>query len=102
MNQRNSIKLKDRIHTFREKIDVQKVIMKQIIQATETKYLNALRNKTTYTITGDVQNILARICFCYGTVKDDTLAEKDQKVREINYNLLDPLVMMYTEIEELE
>jgi len=68
---------KDRLRVFRETINVQKALTKQIIQAIEPKYFNALRNRTTNTISVDVQTIFAHIVCRYRTVEDDTLAEKE-------------------------
>ena len=90
------------LRIFRESIDVQKALIKQIVQAIEPKYLNSLRNRTTNTINISVQDILAHLMTRYGIVEDDTLGEKELQVREMLYDLLDPLVTLFSEIEDLE
>ena len=64
--------------------------------------MNMLCNRTTHTITVDIQTILARLVQCYDIVEVDTLGNREQKVRELQYSLLDPLETIYTEVEDLE
>ena len=40
--------------------------------------------------------MLAYLMTCYGAVEDDTLGETEQQVREMHYNLLDPLVTLFS------
>ena len=57
---------------------------------------------TTNTITADVQIILAHLIRGYGVVGTDTLSIYKQKVRNMQCDLLDPLVTITTQVEELE
>ena len=86
---------RDRVRIFRETKDVQKLLTKQIVQAIEPKYLNTLRNCTMNNITANIQTILAYLMRHYGIICADTLSKSKQKVREIQYNLLDLLVTLY-------
>ena len=93
---------KESLRQYRETVDVKKALTKHIVQANDPKYLNALRNRVTNTINDDVQAILNYFFRRYGIVEDDYLADRELKVRDMQYNLLDPLVTMYNEVEDLE
>jgi len=73
----------DLLRACRESIDAQKSLTKQITQAIEPNYLNTLRNWTTNAINTGIQNILAHLMRCYGTVEADILSDKEQQVREM-------------------
>ena len=87
---------------FRETIDVQKALTKQIVQAIEPKYLNMLRDHTHTNITAIIQKILAHLMRRYVVAGADTLSKLKQKIRDIQYNLFDLLVTMYNVVEELK
>ena len=93
---------KSNLRFFRETVDVQKALTKQIVQVIDAKYLNSLRNRMRNTINVDVHNILLHLMSRCGVVKDDTLGEREQKVRKMQYDLLDPLVVLFSEIEDLK
>ena len=92
---------KSSLRILREKIDVQKALTKKIVQTVDAKYLNSLRNCMTKTINIDVHDILAHLMSHYRVIEDDTLGAREQRVREMQYDLLDPLVMLFSEIEDL-
>ena len=93
---------KEAIRVFREVNDVEQRIIKQLVRAIDATYLKTLRNASTNTITCDVPTILSHLFANYGLIGDDTLTEAEQKIKEIQYNLLDPLVKVFDEIEELQ
>ena len=82
VNLREDHKLNLRL--FRETMYVQKALIKQILQAIEKKCLNSLRNRAKNNITASVQEILAHLLTRYGTVKDATLGEKENKYERCN------------------
>ena len=90
------------VRIFRDSINVQKGLTKQIVQAIDPKYLKWLCGCTTNTITTNIQNFLAHLMRCYSVVEVDTLSKQEQKVRDIQYNNLDLLVTMYAEVKEQE
>jgi len=38
----------------------------------------------------------------YGVIEFNTFSNKEQQVQEVQYDLLDPLVTMFTEVEALQ
>ena len=49
-----------------------------------------------------IVTILTYLFTKYGHIDDDALAHKGKTVREMVYNIQDPLIIIYKEIEELE
>ena len=93
---------KESLRQYRETVDVKNALTKQIVQANDPKYLNALRNRATNMINDEVQAILSYLFQRYGLVEDHCLAERELKLRGMQYNLLDLLVMVYSNIEDLK
>ena len=93
---------KDAIHNFHETIDIQKALAKKIVQMIDATYIHTICDRKTNTITENIQKVLAHLIQRYGIVEADTLSNREQKVRELAYNLLDPLVTVYTEVKDLE
>ena len=92
---------KELIRVFRETVDVEKALIKQVVAAVEPKYLEPLRNAVTNAIMVPLHDVLAHLFDRYGQVSAETLAELETKVKDKQYNLAEPLVTIYTEIEEL-
>ena len=87
---------------FREATDVKKALIKQIVKAIEPKYLRTLRNTETNSITRDIPEILAYLFQRYGKVTPDALNAKEMEVRTFIYNLQEPLVTLYDQVEDLQ
>ena len=86
---------------FRETVNVGKSMIKQIVHALDSQYLNSLRNRTVYSIDVPIDTILTYIFTKYGSMDDDILARKEKMVKEMQYNVQDPLITIYKEIEDL-
>ena len=93
---------KQEILNFRETVNVEKAMVKQVVHAIDAQYLDTLRNTTTDCIDAPILTILNHLFTKYGKVDADTLALKEKNVREHQYNVQDPLVTIYKEIEDLE
>ena len=93
---------KEAVRVFREVNDVQQRIIKQLVQAMDATYLKTLRNVNTNTITCDIPTIFTHLLRNYGLIGDDTLTETESKIKTIQYNLLNPLVKVFDEVEELQ
>ena len=76
--------------------------MNQTFQAMEPTYLNTLFSCKANTINASTQKTLAHLMRCYGIVITDTLIKYKHKVCNVKYDLLEPLVNMYAQVEELE
>ena len=93
---------KDTIRVFREAIDVEKALTKQIVASVEGKYIGILRRPVTNTINADVPTILVHLFRNYGYVTPEVLAENTAAVKELQYSVKEPLVTVYNAIEDLK
>ena len=92
---------KENIRLFRETIAVEKVLIKLIVGAVEAQYLKEIRDHHTDTITDTVADVLTFLFDRYGAVDSETLDEHEAKVRSLFWNLSDPPVTIFNEIEDL-
>ena len=92
---------KESTRLFRETIDVEKCLIKQIVAALENKYLKSLRDPNSNSIMLPVYDVLTHLFDRYGRVDAETLADIDAKVRNLIYDISEPLVTLFNEIEEL-
>ena len=93
---------KEDVRLFREANDVEQRIIKQIVQAIDPTYLKTLRDPNTNTITCNIPRIFAYLFTNYGLIEDSHLTEAEAKLRSFQYDLLDPLVKIFDEVEELQ
>jgi hypothetical protein len=87
---------------WREVVDIERALIKQIVQAVESKYLKALRNSTTNSINKTMPDIFRYLFKKFGAIDSEQLLTEERTVRDMVYSLQDPLVTLYDAIEELE
>ena len=92
---------KEQIRLFRETVDVEKALIKQLVAAIEPKYIKNLRNTDSNAINIPLHDVFTHLFTRYGNVNADTLMEIEEKVKTMEYNLVEPLVTVFNEIEEL-
>jgi hypothetical protein len=92
----------EQVRRFREGADVKKALIKQIVAAIEPTYLRTLRNTDTNSITRDIPSILGYLFHRYGKVTPDKLNDKEMELRAFVYNLQDPLVTLFDQVEDLK
>ena len=90
------------IKVFRETVDVEKALIKQLVAAIDSTYLKSLRNATTNSITAPLHDVLDHLFTRYGQVESETLEDATEKVKQMEYSVSDPLVTIFTEMEDLE
>ena len=103
--QHEAIRLRDEhketIRLFRETVDVEKVLIKLIVGAVEPPYLKELRDHHTDTINNTIAEVLTFLFHRYGEVDSETLDTHEAKVRSLFWNLSDPPVTLFNEVEDL-
>ena len=78
------------IRVLREVTDLQKAVIKQTVKAIYPVYIKTLRNRSTNTIQADVPTVLAYLFTTSVTIDPEVLRERELKVREMAYNLMNP------------
>ena len=83
--QHESIQLREdhreQIRIFRETIDVEKTLIKQIVQALDPEYLQELRDDATNSIALSLPAILKHLFDCFGEIDPDALSNEEEKVK---------------------
>ena len=86
---------------YKEIALVEKAITNQIIEAIDERYTNTLVDRTTRTIQKIIPEILEFLFDRYGQIEDEDLREKEEEIKELKYELADPIVNIFNEIEDL-
>ena len=92
---------RENIRVFRESLDVQQALIKQIVTAVDEEYLQELRNETTNAITADIPTILAHLTLAYGEVDSEDLKKKEDDVLHYTWNLNEPPADLFNRVESL-
>ena len=106
MPQHAAIRLRDDFkeakRVFKEMLSVEKALLKQVSTAVPGMYLKPFRNKNSNTIDKPISDILDYLFARYGRVPQETLAEEHAKLVEKTFDISEPLVILYNEIDDLQ
>ena len=72
---------------FRETVDLENALKKQLIEAIDDEYLQELRNPVTNSITQPIAQVITHLFDRYGEVTQATLDEALHKVKNMNLSL---------------
>ena len=93
---------KENVRVFREDVDVEKALLKQLVQAVPEVYIKPFRNQYSNAIDLPISTVLTSLFTTYGDIQDEILQENTEKLRERIFNISDPLVVLFNEIQELK
>ena len=93
---------KELIKLYRETVDVEKSMIKQVVATIDSKYLKPLRNADSNSINVPLHDVLDFLFARYGKVTGDTLDDFEEKVKNMSYHPSEPLVTVFNQIEDLE
>ena len=86
---------------FREVCNLEKQLLSQMTQAINGLYIIALSNQHTGTIKQTILQVFTWLYTKYGQVKQEAQVKKAQSIREITYDIQDPMVVLWHEIDNL-
>ena len=92
----------EQIRIYRETIDVERALMKQIINTVEIDYIKELFNEITGTITVTIPEVLTFLFTRYGEVDIQRVTKEEDKVKNYAWNITDPPVVLFNLIEDLD
>jgi len=92
----------EEVQLFRETVDVKNALMKQITSSIDSKFIKELKNPLTDTITRPVHDVLHFLMTRYGHVDSRRLKIEEDKVTNFTWNIIDPPVVIFSLIEDLE
>ena len=67
-------------------------MIKQIVHAIDLKCLDTLRNRTPDSIDRPIITVLTYLFTKFGSIDNDALSHKKKAVRELQYNVHNPLI----------
>ena len=89
-----------RLH--RECIDVEQALIKLALEAIETKYTKCLRNRVTQRVDMTLEVLLQTLFQRYGFVTQHQLIDFETSVRQYQYDITDPLSLVFDLVEDLQ
>ena len=96
------IQFDEELRVYHEVENVDKALKQQIVQAIEPKYLDAVRNRTSDTITIPVYQVMEHLFNTYGEITPETFQKKEQKVKAMTFDPnTDSIDSLYKEIDDL-
>jgi hypothetical protein len=88
------------IRIFREVQGVEKALIQQIVQAVESDYLSAIRDRASNSLRGTVYEILSHLQDSYGRVSPQMLADRDQELQSMVYNTQHPIDTVFNAVAD--
>ncbi len=85
---------------FREVQGVEKALMQQIVQAVESPYLAAIRDRNSNSLQGTVHQILEHLQTVYGRVSPQMLEDREEELRTMQYNTKYPIDIVFNAVED--
>ena len=96
------IQFDEQLRVYHEVENVDKALKQQIVQAIEPKYLTAVRNRTSDTITIPVYEVMEYLFNTYGEVTPETFQTKEQETKAMTFDPnIDSIDSLYNEIDDL-
>ena len=90
------------LRIYRECVDVEQALLKQVLEAIQDKYTKCLRNRLTQRVDMTIEALLRTLFQRYGFVTQHQLAEFESSVRQYPYNVQEPLSLLFDLIKELQ
>ena len=96
------IQFDEALRVYHEVENVDKALKQQIVQAIEPKYLDAVRNRTSDTITIPVFEVMEHLFNTYSEITPETFQTKEQEVKALTFDPnTDSIDSLYKEIDDL-
>ena len=92
---------KEDLRVFHEVQNVDKALKQQIVAALNPSYLDAIRDRTSDTITIPVYDVMDHLFTLYGKITPETFQTKEAEVKALDYNPLTPIDTIFKQIEDL-
>ena len=93
---------KEHKNLCKEMISAEKALIKQLSQEIPSMYLKMLRNRHSNTIDSSIPKILSTLINTYGNVSEDYIKDEENSLRSKIFNIIEPLIVMYNEINDLQ
>ena len=91
-----------RIKLFRETVDVQKALMRQIVAAIDREYLAELRDEKTNFISKSIPEILDYLFDNFADVTAEEVMKEEERIANTFWNVIDPPMKIFTQIDDFQ
>ena len=85
--------------TYRESIAVDRILIQQIVNALDDKFLKALRDRNKNRIIMKISDILNYLFNMYGDISPQEMANLRERIEKINFDPTEPVDKIFTEID---
>ena len=89
------------LEVYKECVAMERILIQQIINAVEPKYLKPLRNSTTNKLTQSIPNILQYLFDAYGDVSPQEFLTLRHQLETMTFDPQGPVDVIFTEIDDL-
>ena len=91
----------ENLRVYHEVENVDKTLKQQIVDAVESMYLDAVRDRTSNSIIMPVYDVMDHLFSTYGDVTPITFQTKEAAIKAIIYDPLTPVDALYKDIDDL-
>ena len=96
------LQFNEELRVYHEVENVDKSLKQQIVQAVEPKYLDAVRNRVSDTITIPVHAVMEHLFNTYGEITPETFQQKEQELKATVFDPnIDSIDTLYKSISDL-
>ena len=92
----------EKISRFRESLDVQGALVRQIVAAIDREYLDALRDDAANTIILPIPEILDYLFENFADVSADKVLKEEERLSNTFYDVKDPLMVIFRSIDDFQ
>ena len=93
---------KEAVRLYREMIALEKYLTKLISHAIPSTFLKSFRNRSSNAITTTIPIILSALFQTYGLIPEEELLTKENNLRAKVFDIVEPLIILYNEVEDLQ
>ena len=93
---------KESVRLYREANNIEACLLRQISKALPDLYIKSFRNEYSNTFNTDLKTILQYLFTTYGYITPEELTEKKEVLCAKVFDIQQPLIIMFNELEELE
>ena len=93
---------KEEIRVFREVDNVDRALKNQLSEALPEIYIKRFRDRHTNTLNDSSHNILKYLFDTYGDLTPEELSSTEEKVKTKVFDITQPLIVMFNEIQDLQ
>ena len=89
------------ICTFQSYLLVKRVLVQQVLETIDGKYLSSLRNQITGQVPSNIRDLILHLFRVYGKITPQKLKSKYDTVESLNYSIDEPINVIFSAVKYL-